>query len=52
MLNLNFIEENYLEIEFEDIKEDDYYGKMIKIIVFSVKGEWINLCVFLEVLIK
>ena len=46
--NLNLIEENYPESEPEDTKEDDYFGKTTKIIVFSAKGEWINLCVFLD----
>lgn len=50
--NLNLIEENYPETEPEDTKEDDYYGKTTKIIVFSAKGEWINLCVFLQVSAK
>ena len=50
--NLNLIEENYPESEPEDTKEEDYYGKTTKIIVFSAKGEWINLCVFLEVSTK
>ena len=50
--NLNLIEENYPESEPDDTKEDDYYGKTTKIIVFSAKGEWVNLCVFLEVLTR
>lgn len=38
--NLNLIEENYQESEPQDSKEEEYYGKTTKIIVFSTKGKW------------
>jgi len=44
--NLNLIKDDYPETEPEDAKEDDYYGETTQIIVFSAKGEWLNLCVF------